>query len=199
MFFLSQLVSGLQYFKNVFLVASIEDKYAPFHSARIEMHKDASYDRSKGAVYSSMVCLFFTLLSFCGYEPCSFCVSLFFRFATCCLLWSLLFWRGTIFPPCFCFLPWTWPHLRAIFSFECQCRFNVSFVNKRGTLDNLIGRSAHINFLDQSEYMLIIIHTYKEYLAWPLAVFFCCIQRCKPVPIKTRRNHATAHKQPGRC
>lgn len=39
---------GLQYFKNVVLVASPQDRYVPFHSARIEMCKTALKDRTTG-------------------------------------------------------------------------------------------------------------------------------------------------------
>lgn len=42
------LVTGLQYFKNVVLVASPQDRYVPFHSARIEMCKTALKDRHTG-------------------------------------------------------------------------------------------------------------------------------------------------------
>uniref|UniRef100_A0A6I8NLJ8 Family with sequence similarity 135 member B n=1 Tax=Ornithorhynchus anatinus TaxID=9258 RepID=A0A6I8NLJ8_ORNAN len=37
--------TGLQYFKNVVLVASPQDRYVPFHSARIEMCRTALRDR----------------------------------------------------------------------------------------------------------------------------------------------------------
>lgn len=39
---------GLQFFKNVVLVASPQDRYVPFHSARIEMCKTALKDRTTG-------------------------------------------------------------------------------------------------------------------------------------------------------
>lgn len=42
------LFSGLQFFKNVVLVASPQDRYVPFHSARIEMCKTALKDRTTG-------------------------------------------------------------------------------------------------------------------------------------------------------
>lgn len=41
-------VLGLQFFKNVVLVASPQDRYVPFHSARIEMCKTALKDRTTG-------------------------------------------------------------------------------------------------------------------------------------------------------
>ncbi|XP_067834681.1 protein FAM135B [Heptranchias perlo] len=46
---------GLQYFKNVMLVASTQDRYVPFHSARIEMCKTALKDRQSGCVYTEMI------------------------------------------------------------------------------------------------------------------------------------------------
>ncbi|KAM7383834.1 hypothetical protein PAMA_011278 [Pampus argenteus] len=52
----STLVStGLQFFKNVVLVASPQDRYVPFHSARIEMCKTALKDRTTGPVYTEMI------------------------------------------------------------------------------------------------------------------------------------------------
>lgn len=39
---------GLQFFKNIVLVASPQDRYVPFHSARIEMCKTALKDRTTG-------------------------------------------------------------------------------------------------------------------------------------------------------
>ncbi|XP_037659238.1 protein FAM135B [Choloepus didactylus] len=47
--------TGLQYFKNVVLVASPQDRYVPFHSARIEMCKTALKDRHTGPVYVEMI------------------------------------------------------------------------------------------------------------------------------------------------
>ncbi|XP_041665467.1 protein FAM135B [Cheilinus undulatus] len=46
---------GLQFFKNVVLVASPQDRYVPFHSARIEMCKTAIKDRTTGPVYTEMI------------------------------------------------------------------------------------------------------------------------------------------------
>uniref|UniRef100_UPI00358E979D protein FAM135A isoform X2 n=1 Tax=Myxine glutinosa TaxID=7769 RepID=UPI00358E979D len=46
---------GLQYFKHVVLVGSTQDRYVPFHSARIEMCKTAAKDKSAGAVYIEMI------------------------------------------------------------------------------------------------------------------------------------------------
>ncbi|KAM9496381.1 protein FAM135B [Clarias gariepinus] len=46
---------GLQFFKNVVLVASPQDRYVPFHSARIELCKSALKDRTTGPVYTEMI------------------------------------------------------------------------------------------------------------------------------------------------
>ncbi|XP_077404958.1 protein FAM135B isoform X3 [Vanacampus margaritifer] len=46
---------GLQFFKNVVLVASPQDRYVPFHSARIEMCKTALKDKTTGPVYTEMI------------------------------------------------------------------------------------------------------------------------------------------------
>src|SRR5690348_5845380 len=44
---------GLEYFENVFLLASQQDKYAPFHSARIQSHKLALQDKKRGMLWNS--------------------------------------------------------------------------------------------------------------------------------------------------
>ncbi|XP_064172828.1 protein FAM135A-like [Anguilla rostrata] len=47
--------AGLQYFRNVVLVSSLQDRYVPYHSARIEMCKPALKDRQSGPVYTEMI------------------------------------------------------------------------------------------------------------------------------------------------
>ncbi|KAK5853890.1 hypothetical protein PBY51_015009 [Eleginops maclovinus] len=49
--------SGLQFFKNVVLVGSLQDRYVPYHSARIEMCKTApiSLLSIPGPVYAEMI------------------------------------------------------------------------------------------------------------------------------------------------
>ncbi|KAG7462786.1 hypothetical protein MATL_G00188440 [Megalops atlanticus] len=47
--------AGLHYFKNVVLVSSLQDRYVPYHSARIEMCKPALKDRQSGPVYTEMI------------------------------------------------------------------------------------------------------------------------------------------------
>ncbi|XP_078255102.1 protein FAM135A isoform X2 [Rhinoraja longicauda] len=47
--------AGLQYFKNVVLVGSLQDRYVPYHSARIEMCKTALKDKQSGPIYAEMI------------------------------------------------------------------------------------------------------------------------------------------------
>ena len=46
---------GLEHFEHVFLLSSLQDKYGPFHSARIELHEQAAKDRKRGTVFHNMV------------------------------------------------------------------------------------------------------------------------------------------------
>ncbi|CAK8694446.1 unnamed protein product [Clavelina lepadiformis] len=46
---------GLEFFKNVLLLASAEDKYVPYQSARIEMCRAAAKDKSQGPIYQEMI------------------------------------------------------------------------------------------------------------------------------------------------
>lgn len=46
----------------------------------------------------------------------------------------------------------------------CLLRFDISFVNgKWKTLDQVIGRAAHILFLDQPLYIQMLTHVYGSY------------------------------------
>ncbi|KAL0983873.1 hypothetical protein UPYG_G00134160 [Umbra pygmaea] len=47
--------SGLHHFRNVVLVGSLQDRYVPYHSARIEMCKTALKDKQTGSVYAEMI------------------------------------------------------------------------------------------------------------------------------------------------
>lgn len=47
--------AGLQFFKNVVLVGSLQDRYVPYHSARIEMCKTALKDKQAGPFYAEMI------------------------------------------------------------------------------------------------------------------------------------------------
>lgn len=58
LYFFGICCTGLQFFRNVVLVGSLQDRYVPYHSARIEMCKTALKDKQMGKAF-----LFF-LLSF---------------------------------------------------------------------------------------------------------------------------------------
>lgn len=103
---------GLEYFENVFLLGSNLDKYAPFHSARIELHKEAMLDTKKGDLYRTMVHNILKPLQ-----------------------------KTTI------------------------KRVDVDFVVKKKVVDNLIGRTAHICFLDHQQYMVMFVWLYRGYFA----------------------------------
>jgi hypothetical protein len=111
--FLYQLAKKptLQHFKHVFLLASQQDKYAPFYSARIEIHPLALTDRKKGAVYHNMVS-------------------------------SIL---GSLTHPDV--------HLR---------RFDMWYKPPKRSIDSFIGRTAHINFLTHTNYMILLLQLYAE-------------------------------------
>ncbi|XP_066468523.1 protein FAM135A isoform X2 [Tiliqua scincoides] len=47
--------AGLQYFKNIVLVGSLQDRYVPYHSARVEMCKTALKDKQTGPIYAEMI------------------------------------------------------------------------------------------------------------------------------------------------
>uniref|UniRef100_A0A8D0LAX5 Family with sequence similarity 135 member A n=1 Tax=Sphenodon punctatus TaxID=8508 RepID=A0A8D0LAX5_SPHPU len=47
--------AGLHFFKNVVLVGSLQDRYVPYHSARIEMCKTALKDKQSGPIYAEMI------------------------------------------------------------------------------------------------------------------------------------------------
>ncbi|KAG8444880.1 hypothetical protein GDO86_009873 [Hymenochirus boettgeri] len=47
--------TGLEHFRNVVLVSSLQDRYVPYHSARIEMCKTALKDKQSGPVYAEMI------------------------------------------------------------------------------------------------------------------------------------------------
>ena len=113
------LSPALSWFDHVFLLASQQDKYVPFHSARLEMCREAVLEqqagRARGRLYEAMV--------------------------------------SNV--------------LRGIEHVSLK-RFDVHFVNRKGGrgggLDSLIGRAAHIFFLDQIAYMQLLLTVYKSYL-----------------------------------
>jgi hypothetical protein len=59
---------GLEFFKNILLVASPQDRYVPFHSARIEVCKPALKDTVYGLLFNYKIKLpraFFSLIQKC--------------------------------------------------------------------------------------------------------------------------------------
>ena len=48
-------ILGLEYFKNILLIASPQDRYVPYHSARIELCKAALKDTVHGSIYVEMI------------------------------------------------------------------------------------------------------------------------------------------------
>eukprot|EP00475_Leptophrys_vorax_P037125 TRINITY_DN6360_c0_g1_i3.p1 TRINITY_DN6360_c0_g1~~TRINITY_DN6360_c0_g1_i3.p1 ORF type:complete len:817 (-),score=152.00 TRINITY_DN6360_c0_g1_i3:462-2912(-) len=46
---------GIGFFKNVLLVSSPADRYAPYHSVRIDLHEQAEKDRKNGVIYKEIV------------------------------------------------------------------------------------------------------------------------------------------------
>ncbi len=96
----------------MFLVASCQDRYAPFHSARIELpEKLMLKDKRRGDIYKQMVV-----------------------------------------------------NLISPLSNLCLKRLDVNFVNPKINLDSLIGRTAHILFLDSELFAEMFVNTYKRYL-----------------------------------
>ena len=68
---------GLNYFKNILLVSSVQDQYVPYHSARIEMCKPASKDTSDLGVLLVSLCVCLSVyLSVCLPACLSVCLSL---------------------------------------------------------------------------------------------------------------------------
>lgn len=102
---------GLEFFENILLLASMQDKYVPFHSARIELHAEAMNESKKGLLYRNMV-----------------------------------------------------HNLLGPLKSNTLKRFNIVFANKANNFDSFIGRTAHIYFLDQVQYIAMLCSVYKNYL-----------------------------------
>jgi len=105
---------ALSHFAHVYFLAAHADKYAPFHSARVEIFPPAaaaSADRKKATLFHAMVA-------------------------------SLL---GTLSSP----------------SLDLR-RFDLSFLPGRKSLDSFIGRTAHIQFLTETNYMKMIMRTHPQ-------------------------------------
>eukprot|EP01016_Furgasonia_blochmanni_P032969 TRINITY_DN3411_c0_g2_i1.p1 TRINITY_DN3411_c0_g2~~TRINITY_DN3411_c0_g2_i1.p1 ORF type:complete len:778 (-),score=192.07 TRINITY_DN3411_c0_g2_i1:19-2352(-) len=101
---------GLEWFKNIALLSSYQDGYAPYDSARIEISKEAKTDATRGASYIKMVT-------------------------------SLL---GSI-------------------TANTLHRIDVNFKITEKSLDSLIGRAAHIQFLENQALIKMLIYKYEHF------------------------------------
>lgn len=99
----------LSKFKNIVLVSSPTDKYAPYHSVRMEYHYEAENDRKFGLPYQEMI------------------INLHEQMKEINLI-----------------------------------RFDVCFMSNKSSLDTLIGRAAHICFLDRPLYILMFLVVYEH-------------------------------------
>jgi hypothetical protein len=106
---LSSSPNILKHFKNIILVSSPTDKYAPYHSVRIDHHPQALNDRKYGLPYQEIV------------------TNLHDQMKDCNLI-----------------------------------RFDVCFMTSKSNLDTLIGREAHICFLDRPLYILMFLVVYEH-------------------------------------
>lgn len=113
---LSQM-STFEHFQHVVLLSSPQDRYVPYHSARIEMCPAAMRDTKRGAAYATMVqgCLS-PLLKRAASEKRTF--------------------------------------------LRCDVNFDVSA--QAGTINSLIGRAAHIEFLETDVYIRFILWYYRD-------------------------------------
>mmetsp|Transcript_7818 Transcript_7818/g.24319 ORF Transcript_7818/g.24319 Transcript_7818/m.24319 type:complete len:777 (-) Transcript_7818:77-2407(-) len=107
--FLARLAEmpGLEHFRYVVLVASFQDQYAPYESARIEMSPAAETDPTLGPAYAKML-------------------------------------RSLLDP------------LKP----EQVIRLNVDFHIPETNLDTVIGRTAHIQFIECQTLMRMVVHTH---------------------------------------
>lgn len=102
--------SGLQYFKHVLLASSPDDKYVPYHSARMEVPKECHKDKRYGIFYEEMV-----------------------------------------------------RNLLSDLDSVNLVRFDVYFRHSQLDLNSVLGRSAHISFLDHRLYILMFLTVYAEF------------------------------------
>ncbi|EAR94467.2 serine esterase, putative (macronuclear) [Tetrahymena thermophila SB210] len=100
---------GLGWFKNVCLVSSYQDSYAPFDSARIEMTKEAMKD-AKGKLYNEMT-----------------------------------------------------QNILSQLSTNSLHRLDVHFHIQEKNIDTLIGRAAHIQFLECQPLIRILVQNYDTF------------------------------------
>lgn len=100
---------GLNWFKNVVLVSSTQDKYVPYDSSRMQLSKRTPIEGDNGQFYKEMVDNLSTLLS----------------------------------------------NVKVI-------KLDVNFKLMGKVIDSLIGRSAHIEVLENPYFMRLLIYHYPE-------------------------------------
>ncbi|KAJ7546564.1 hypothetical protein O6H91_08G044700 [Diphasiastrum complanatum] len=115
-FKLSQVENTFSHFQHVVLVSSPQDRYVPYHSARIEICQAAVRDSKKGASYAKML------------QSCT-------EQLTCPANVDRTFIR-------------------------CDVNFDLSLQGR--SLNNFIGRTAHIEFLETDAFVKFIFWTYPE-------------------------------------
>jgi len=103
---------GLGWFKNLALVSSYQDQYAPFDSARIQICKRAMQDPSKGKVYVQMA-----------------------------------------------------KNILSSVAAQCIYRIDVNFKMAQKNIDTMIGRAAHIQFLENQVFMKMLVYRYANFFS----------------------------------
>jgi hypothetical protein len=104
-------LKGLSWFKNIALVSSYQDQYAPFDSARIQICKRAMED-PQGKVYVQMA-----------------------------------------------------KNILSNVTAKCIYRIDVNFKLPQKNLDTMIGRAAHIQFLESQVFMRMLVYRYSNFFA----------------------------------
>lgn len=108
-----------EYFQNVLLLSSPQDRYVPYHSARVEMCQAAARDSRRGSAYTLM------------HRNC---------------MDQIL--KPSIVERSF---------------LKCDVNFNTS--SQARTLNNLIGRTAHIEFLETDTFLRFLMWTFPKYFS----------------------------------
>ncbi|KAH7285412.1 hypothetical protein KP509_33G027000 [Ceratopteris richardii] len=108
-----------EYFQNILLLSSPQDRYVPYHSARVEMCQAAARDSKRGSAYTSM------------HRNC---------------MEQIL--KPSIVERTFV---------------KCDVNFNTSLQAR--TLNNLIGRTAHIEFLETDTFLRFLMWAFPKYFS----------------------------------
>lgn len=108
-----------EYFQNVLLLSSPQDRYVPYHSARVEMCQAAARDSRRGSAYTMM-----------------------HRNCMDQILKPSIVERNFL---------------------RCDVNFNTS--SQARSLNNLIGRTAHIEFLETDIFLRFLMWTFPKYFS----------------------------------